>query len=414
MGLAQLLVASGLVAWALVWPVPTEVSGEGVLLPPGNAGVLNARAGGQIRSVAVQVGSRVSPGQVLMELRLPVLDRQLQQQRGNLIQLERINRDLDARDARRLETERQEVTTALAKLSDDGRRYRELQQTYASKLRNLQWLSRRDVVAPLSPEVVTTEQGLTTTSVNLDDVAINRRKLLTDLARVRLEIETQAQQRRYRIDDLRRQIRVTEARIAYDGQVVAERDGRVLDLQVIPGQTVAMGQRLGTIGRPDDDGGGAANLRAVAYFAPADARRLPVGLPVEVVPQWKQRGRFGGITGRVTQVLSLPATEEDVSTTTGNPQLARELTRQGPVMRAEISLDRDPASRDGFRWTLSRGSDVFPVREGLTVTSHAYVEWRPPLSYLLPGWRSLTGGYRSRRIDRRWDLPSLRQPSPLP
>ena len=343
-----------------------------------------------------------------------MLDRQLQQQRGNLIQLERINRDLDARDARRLETERQEVTTALAKLSDDGRRYRELQQTYASKLRNLQWLSRREVVAPLSPEVVTTEQGLTTTSVNLDDVAINRRKLLTDLARVRLEIETQAQQRRYRIDDLRRQIRVTEARIAYDVEVVAERDGRVLDLQVIPGQTVAMGQRLGTIGRPDDDGGGAANLRAVAYFAPADARRLPVGLPVEVVPQWKQRGRFGGITGRVTQVLSLPATEEDVSTTTGNPQLARELTRQGPVMRAEISLDRDPASRDGFRWTLSRGSDVFPVREGLTVTSYAYVEWRPPLSYLLPGWRSLTGGYRSRRIDRRWDLPSLRQPSPLP
>ena len=65
-GLAQLLVAGGLVAWALVWPVPTEVSGEGVLLPPGNAGVLNARAGGQIRSVAVQVGSRVRPGQVLM------------------------------------------------------------------------------------------------------------------------------------------------------------------------------------------------------------------------------------------------------------------------------------------------------------------------------------------------------------
>jgi HlyD family secretion protein len=393
-GVAHLLVGGGLLAWALVWPVPTEVMGEGVLLPPGNAGLVNARASGQIRSVAVEVGSPVTRGQVLMELRLPVLERQLQQQRGNLAQLVRINQDLEDRDRRRLQTETQEVTTALAKLSDDARRYGALQQTYAGKLRNLEWLSRREVVAPLSPEVVTTEQSLTTTSVNLDDVAISRRRLLADLAKVKLEIETQAQQRRYRIDDLQRQIRVSEARLAYDGQVVAERDGRVLDLQVIPGQTVAMGQRLGTIGRADDDGAGGGRLRAVAYFAPADARRLPVGLPVEVVPQWKQRGRFGGIVGRVTQVLSLPATEEDVSTTTGNPQLARELTRNGPVMRAEIRLDHDPTSRDGFRWTISRGSAVFPVREGLTVTTHAYVEWRVPLSYVLPGWRSLTGGYR--------------------
>ena len=147
-GLAQLAVAGGLAAWALFWSVPTEVIGEGVLLPPGNAGVLNARAAGQIRSLAVQVGSPVTKGQGLMELRLPVLDRQLQQQRGNLAQLERIDRDLTERDRRRLQTETQEVTTALAKLSDDGRRYRELQQTYAGKLRNLEWLSRREVVAP--------------------------------------------------------------------------------------------------------------------------------------------------------------------------------------------------------------------------------------------------------------------------
>jgi HlyD family secretion protein len=152
----------------------------------------------------------------------------------------------------------------------------------------------------------------------------------------------------------------------------------------------------------------------VAYFAPADARRLPLGLPVELVPRWNQRGRFGGIVGRVSQVLSLPATEDDVSTTTGNPQLARELTKNGPVMRAEIALERDPRSLDGYRWTLSGGSGVFPVREGLTIESHAYVEWRSPLSYALPGLRALTGGYRSLGIDRRWNQPDLRQPGILP
>ena len=112
--------------------------------------------------------------------------------------------------------------------------------------------------------------------------------------------------------------------------------------------------------------------------------------------------------------MSLPASVDDISTTIGNPQLAQELTKNGPVMRADISLDRDPASNDGYRWTLSGGSGVFPVREGLTAVSHAYVEWRSPISYFLPGVRSLIGGYRSERIDRQWNKPFLRQPASLP
>ncbi len=403
-----------LLLWGLFWPVPTEVIGQGVLLYPDNAGLLDARAGGQVRRLPVRVGEPVRRGQVLMELHLPVLERQLQQQRGNLAQLERIDRDLDRRDRQRLASERLRLDTALAKLRDDRRRYQRLQATYADKLRNLEWLARREVVAPLSSAVVATEQGLTGTSVALDQVAIDAKAALAGFQTVKLQIEDEAQERRFRIGDLRRQIRVTEAKVAYDGQVVAERDGTVLDLQVIVGQTVGVGQRLGTIGRPDGPGTRQPPLMAVAYFAPADARRLPPGLPVEVVPQWHQRGRFGGIVGQVERVLTLPASPDDIATTIGNPQLARDLSKGGPVLRADIRLLRDPRSTDGYRWTLSRGSGVFPVREGLTVSSHAYVEWRPPISYVLPGLRDLTGGYRSLRRDGPWDRPPLRRPGTPP
>ena len=210
---------------------------------------------------------------------------------------------------------------------------------------------------------------------------------------------------------------MTEARIAFDGNVTAERSGAVLDLQVIQGQTVKTGDRLGTIGRsasPDvaqSKTGG--DLMAVAYFPPADARRLPLGLPVEVVPLWNQRGRFGGIEGTVSSVLSLPATREDIATTVGNSQLAEALVKDGPVMRAEIQLDRDSRSDDGYRWTLSNGSGVFPIRDGLTIDTFAYVEWRSPVTYIIPGLRSLTGGFRTLRIDRLWDLPFLRQPGTI-
>jgi HlyD family secretion protein len=398
LGACLVLISGALGAWALFWLVPTEVVGKGVLLLPDNAGLLDARAAGQVRRLPIAVGDSVRRGQVLVELYLPVLEKELEQQRANLRELERQNRALDARDGLRLRTEQTSVDTALAKLRGDAERYTNLRNTYASKLRNLEWLSRREVVAPLSNEVVTVEQGLTSTGVNLDQVRIEQKKVLTAFQQVKLSIETEALQRRYVIDDLRRQVRVTEARLAYEGELHADRDGQVLDLQVIPGQTVAVGQRLGTIGRLPSG----LPLRAVSYFAPADARRLRVGMPVEVVPQWNQRGRFGGIVGRVKHVNVLPATEDDISTTIGNPQLAKALVESGPVMRASIELERNPRSHDGFRWTLSNGSDVFPVREGLTVDSHAYVEWRTPLSYVLPGLRSITGGYRSRAIDRSW------------
>ena len=401
-------------AWLLFWPVPTEVRGRGVLIYPDNAGILNARSGGQVLSIKTQVGQSVRKGQVLMTLYLPVLERKLDQQKGNLRQLVRQNKELDQRDALRIRTARLALDTALAKLDEDEKRFSRLQATYTSKVDNLNWLARKEVVAPLSQVVVAAEQGLTTTSVQLDDIKIQRRDQTTNFQQIKLNIENEQLDRRFQIDDLKRAIKVMEARIAFDGNVTAVRSGTVLDLQVIQGQTVKTGDRLGTIGRSSrlqkDVSTTGGDLIAVSYFSPADARRLPVGLPVEVVPLWNQRGRFGGIVGKVRSVLTLPATQEDISTTIGNNQLAEALVKHGPVMRAEIELDRHPRTDDGYRWTLSQGSGVFPIREGLTVDTFAYVEWRSPVTYVLPGLRSITGGFRTFRIDRVWDLPFLRQP----
>jgi HlyD family secretion protein len=56
-------------------------------------------------------------------------------------------------------------------------------------------MTRREEVAPLSSEVVSTEQGLTTAGVNLDQVRIEQKKVLTAYQQVKLAIETEALQR---------------------------------------------------------------------------------------------------------------------------------------------------------------------------------------------------------------------------
>jgi HlyD family secretion protein len=403
--------------WFLFWPVPTEVIGRGVVIVPGGATVIDARAEGQILSLPVRVGQQVRRGQTLLRLYLPTLEQQLRRQEKDLAELIRINADLDRRDQARLASARRLRDTALAQLEGNRERLDVLRRVYDQKVADFLHLARREVVAPLAGEVVSSEDRAIQLDNSVAELGIREREAIDAWEKVKLGIDTEAQRRRFAINDARRAVRVTQARLGFDGTLSATRDGRLLDLQVVRGQTVKPGQRLGTLGGPHGDprAGGQA-LQAVAYFAPADARRLRPGLAMEVVPDWNERGRFGGIRGRVGSINLLPATREDVNTTMGNPQLAEALVRQGPVMRTEITLlsAGDGAGFDGYRWTLSRGSSVFPIREGLTLKAHGYVEWRPPVSYLLPMLRDLTGSYRTLRQQERQDQPQRRQRQALP
>ena len=65
----------------------------------------------------------------MMELYLPVLEKELEQQRANLRELERQNRALDERDRLRLQSEQVSVDTSLAKLQSDRERYGSLRDT---------------------------------------------------------------------------------------------------------------------------------------------------------------------------------------------------------------------------------------------------------------------------------------------
>ena len=419
----QVLVALGTAwaltaGWFLLWPVPTEVIGRGVVIVPGGATVIDARAEGQILALPLRVGDEVKRGQPLLRLYLPSLEQQLRRQQKDLAELIRINADLDRRDRDRLVSAGRLRDTALTKLEADRQRFEALRRIYDQKVADFRHLARREVVAPLAQEVVASEDRAIQLGNSVADLAIREREAIDVWEKVKLDIDTEAQRRRYAINDARRAVRVTQARLRYDGTLLADRDGRLLDLQVVRGQTVKPGERLGTLGSRNG-----SVLQAVAYFAPADARRLRSGLAMEVVPDWNERGRFGGIRGRVRRVSLLPATREDVNTTMGNPQLAEALVRNGPVLRTEIDLltaapERPSSGRrsslDGYRWTLSRGSSVFPIREGLTLKAHGYVEWRTPVSYLLPMLRDLTGSYRTLRQPERQDDRQLQQRGTLP
>ena len=62
LGAALALMGGAMAAWAAFWLVPTEVVGTGVLLLPDNAGLLAARAAGQVRRLPIRVGDSGATG----------------------------------------------------------------------------------------------------------------------------------------------------------------------------------------------------------------------------------------------------------------------------------------------------------------------------------------------------------------
>ena len=81
--------------------------------------------------------------------------------------------------------------------------------------------------------------------------------------------------------------------------------------------------------------------------------------------------------------------------------------------REELHNDYNPIRFGGFPICQSV-AHFFPIREGLTLRAHGYVEWRAPVSYLLPMLRDLTGSYRTLRQQERQDQPQLQQRQVLP
>ena len=224
--LLSLLAMGSLTAlWALFWPVPTEVVGRGVVMVPGGATLLDSRAEGQIRELRVKVGDRVRRGQVLMELDQPALEKQLERQERDLRELVQINADLNHRDAIRLQAALELRNTALSKLERERKRLRSLQDTYAQKVVDFAHLARSEVVAPLAQEVVATSDRNTALQVELDDLRIREKEVISAFTKVKLDIDSEQQQRRFRIDNTRREVRVSEARLRYEGHLSAKRDG---------------------------------------------------------------------------------------------------------------------------------------------------------------------------------------------
>ncbi|MEH1782267.1 MAG: NHLP bacteriocin system secretion protein [Nostoc sp.] len=223
----------------------------------------------------------------------------------------------------------------------------------------------------------------------LDDINTKLRDVNSQLAKLAQEQLESSINRNNNIAEVRRTIAQLQQEIESKSKIVSDYDGKVIELSVLPGQIVAGGTRLGAISATGTD----AKLMSVIYFADKDGKQIKSGMEVQVTPSLVKRERFGGILGKVQTVTPFPVSEQDMSTTIGNQNLAESLAQGGGKAPIEVFAQLDTANTSsGYKWSSSKGPDI-NLSSGTTVQVRVKVGEIVPIAYVIPIFKSVTGIY---------------------
>ena len=372
------LVTSLAVLWAVSPSVEVEVEGSGVLLQPDSRVGIYARSAGQVQKLFREVGAPIAQGDLVASL-----DRIDQAAPGG--GLVPSNPDALRRQGQAIGKQKAAIRAQIANLTTTN-------QPVARQLQALESLRQQEVIPRYSPLWVGAQDLYLRNQSQIK--ALEGQLAVLDVSQAELDGQRLSQ------------------------EVLAPRSGRLLSLSVAPGQAVAPGQRIGTIGpaaqRADRP------RSAVGLFSDADAARLKPGDEIKLDPLLQSRDRYGGTTqrygsviGRIVNISPSNADLAEVSRVVGDPELATSLmarSRQAalgeggdpmataadkliaPVVLVTVALE-GAATASGLRWSSGLGPDL-RLENGTPAKLKVVVERRSPVSYLMPFLRWLGGAQR--------------------
>ena len=342
---ALLLFIAAILVWSVLGRVPVRIQGRGVLLLPEALVPVQSPSGGPLLEILVKEGQCVTAGQPLARLDLVQLRVGLEAGQRRLEQLRRQHQVATLQAQR----ERALVLADLERLLP----YRDSgaisEETFVDKERQLQRIDSQQLA-----EAQQRNQG-----INDELLALAR------------------QQEEYQRNSL----------------VVSPVAGCLVEQLVQPGAVVNAGSALFSLDRRDRP----RELVSLAYFPSQDGKRLKPGQAVRVTPTTTRAQRHGGISGRILSLRPLPVSREGLRQRLGLESLVATVQTPGsdgnqPLIEAVTSLQRDPRTKSGFDWGGGPGPNL-TLSPGTGTEVSVLVEYRQPISYVIPLLRDISGIY---------------------
>jgi HlyD family secretion protein len=375
------LLLSGCVIWSVLGRLPTNVAGPGILLSEGGRIYeVTAISDGALNNMAVRVGDRVEPDQLLAEITQADAEREIRGARAQLAdRIADLARAISYRDEE-AKLRGESITRQQQALDLRVRLGRQREETLRQRIQTTETLFRDRIVT--QSEVLTLQQEL---AVVLQD-ASNANSEYARLEAEELQINKTAARRireaEAAFDEAGRRVNTLEEALEYSSRILAPVAGEVKEMRALQGARMRSGQTVLTL---ESRGVG---IEAVIFLSPSNGSRVKVGMPVRIAPSNAPREEYGTVTGHVVSISNFPLSFEAIQASVRNEGLARSFMERGPPYEAIVRLERDAATASGYRWTSGKGVSVV-LASGTTLTADVTIEFRRPIEIVIPALRDL-------------------------
>jgi HlyD family secretion protein len=377
------LLAAG-IAWSVVGRIPVTVDGQGVLIYPSTVVDVQSIAAGQISRVNIKVGDFVKKGDVIATISQPEFENQLRLKQAKLIELQ-----TQSSTARSLQTQRSGIEDeVLVQQQQSLQSQIQMAQSMVPRLKERldrwQWLKKQGGVS--GEEVLKVQQEYLEATEKVTELSAQRQQLNTQKpTQIEKDYEA-ANNYKNDIQDLQRDIIQLKGQLKQSNQIIAQRNGQIIESLMAPGQVLTTGARVATLEAREPS----TKLVGLSFFQNGPGKQIQPGMKVEMTPTSVQRERYGGIVGTVSNISTQPVTPEGIEKLTGNPVLAKSLMGDESKIQISADLQTDPKNENGFRWSSSKGPK-FKVSAGSITDVRITVEERAPITFVFPFLKSWSG-----------------------
>lgn len=367
------------IAWGIFGRIPTRVEASGIFIYSGGMADIVALGQGQISALEVEVGDKVTKGQVIAELAQPELAERINAQKAHVAELRtnyerailRGGRDVGLRGKASAE-ERRNLESAVAAAEA---RTGELRDRLDSQTR----LFEKGLVDKVALD--STRELLRSSEVQTQGMHSNMQRLLVSDFSAQRANEVALESERMLVKEGERQVQLLEQGLEQNSRVVSTHDGRVIEVRVMSGDVVTPGKPVVSLELMGEQG----SIEALLYVDSRQGKTLRPGMEVELAPSFVKRERHGLLLGRVRSVESFPSTRQGMMRVLHNDQLVDSFLTEtnGTPIGVRATLVTDSQSPNGYRWSSGTGPNV-TLTSGTRCIGYVKTRTQRPIELAFP------------------------------
>jgi HlyD family secretion protein len=376
-----LLLATAL-AWGIWGSVPKKVRGEGMLIRGERLFKISSPGNGQLIHMNVVAGTVVTQGQVVASIERPQLVEQIHGARTQLEDLRSQHTNLTEFEAKDTVREIEMLALRNANLQQLIRDYEEQATWLKEKMTNQEQLLERGLITKQT--LLITKQSFYSAQQQID----TSRRELKELGNKEFQLQNQKQQgilaSQLRLNEQARRLKELETELQQTTKVTSPQAGRILEAMAKPGDVLNAGMPLFNVELT------ATDLEAVIYLNGAEGKQVRPGMAVQIMPAAYRKEEHGFLAGKARYVADFPATRQAMMSVLENEQLVQKLSASGAPITLHATLEKDPRTPSGFRWSSSQGPPS-EIHSGTLCSASIVVSQQRPITLVIPLLKELFG-----------------------